>query len=692
MANNTTTSHELFVGWVTGPAQRGTLNLVWSCAVTVFACTWSVLHLNVPSQKDTTRTRLTRKVKWMIINLLFPEFIFSKAVFDLRLAIQDFNEFQQDYYLSQQYKRYNPRLRILERLDLNGKSERCGASCNGNHDSSHREIRLWTWEPALLPWCFRGFRPTMSCIKSAISVSNLKKALKWPAIKLLPRERCTQGLCTIKNHQISAVQNWTLEHSYLAQMGGLRFHPSLEEDGYLITESCMISPWKWRQDGPADNPLVHLALAKEDIQDKSKTDLLSKGIAIVQVEWTILNVIVRHVTSLPVTQLEIATLAFAVITVLTYLVNWWKPQDISRSTVWMPRDDCNTVSLEDMTDKRDSWARQLLLLKKRTNSVKGLDRIPNDFIWLNVDSLLLSFMMGASSLGFGGLHCLAWKADFPTMVELYCWRSASLVSAIVPAVALILSPLPGYLAGLLSDNLIRSQMNSALRRGSLDHLSPLRWMSLETEAESFCVSWAQDAQIAFVLLPKASRDWKSQPSSETIKDLKKNVDKWKRGEQELERFIQIHDCFKFFWSLWLRILMGHRTPPWKLREDWDYAAGRLQTALSRPDAPPQIWRDYEDMVNVNYNFEASLPNTDITCVEGLVRAYQHAMCHFPSMKTLEKMETMCLITTRIIPIFSIFVYTIARIIIIVLLFSTLRSVPAEVYQNTAWTRFIPNVS
>ncbi|KAG7041283.1 Major facilitator superfamily domain general substrate transporter protein [Colletotrichum scovillei] len=43
-AANTSTPD--LVGWVAGPETRGTLTLVWSCVITIFACTWTVLHLN----------------------------------------------------------------------------------------------------------------------------------------------------------------------------------------------------------------------------------------------------------------------------------------------------------------------------------------------------------------------------------------------------------------------------------------------------------------------------------------------------------------------------------------------------------------------------------------------------------------------------------------------------------------------
>ncbi|AEO64350.1 uncharacterized protein THITE_2034396, partial [Thermothielavioides terrestris NRRL 8126] len=64
---------------------------------------------------------------------------------------------------------------------------------------------------------------------------------------------------------------------------------------------------------------------EDDIKDKSKADWLGRGLAVVQTTWIILNVASRAATELPLTQLEIATVAFSVFAIATYLANWWKP-------------------------------------------------------------------------------------------------------------------------------------------------------------------------------------------------------------------------------------------------------------------------------------------------------------------------------------------------------------------------------
>lgn len=76
-ANNKTIVH----GWVPEPDGRGTWSIVSSCLVTIFICTWSVLHLDVPERHGRWYL-FFRKVRWMFVAALAPEWILQEAVVD----------------------------------------------------------------------------------------------------------------------------------------------------------------------------------------------------------------------------------------------------------------------------------------------------------------------------------------------------------------------------------------------------------------------------------------------------------------------------------------------------------------------------------------------------------------------------------------------------------------------------------
>ena len=65
--------------WVSSPEVRGTSSILWSCIVTIFACIYTALHLNVPTQTKWNRLLLT-KTKWVICGLLAPEIVLYLAV------------------------------------------------------------------------------------------------------------------------------------------------------------------------------------------------------------------------------------------------------------------------------------------------------------------------------------------------------------------------------------------------------------------------------------------------------------------------------------------------------------------------------------------------------------------------------------------------------------------------------------
>lgn len=671
MASNTTTSHEPFVGWVTGPDQRGTLNLVWSCAVTVFACTWSVLHLNVPGQKDARNTKFIRKFKWMIINLLFPEFIFSKSFWDLRLAVKDLQDFRRKHLI----------FAATESTWIRG------------------------WKPAELPAIIKFMMDPRLSIQKFASYTTHMKVLDWFAHVLGWKKPKKQALPKMSTQDVpEALQEWTLEHSYYAQMGGLRYRDSWDiENEYMWTESCRNSLWTSIGDkeggGTVESAraLTQLVLAKEDIKDKSKADLLSRGIAVTQVSWAILNIVVRHATKLPITQMEIATVASAAIAALTYLVNWWKPKDVARSTLLELKGAYMMYHDQKMfnEDRRLSLLHRILpstLGRGRGKySLEDRARVPNDFCSFEGDSDLF-FLLGLSSLGFGGLHCLAWKSEFPTKVEMYCWRTASLISAFLPAVALILSALSDHREERDATNQILLKEASALPDNTLAQLSPTWWKVLHNRGLQFSELWSEDAQIAFVLMQKEAKDWKlkAQPTTKVIEGLQREYWEWERGKIQRDQFLTILWCVMKLERFWKHGISDKGGRPWDLREDLDFVANDLRTVFERLGGPPKFWCDFEEMVNCESNVSLG-PRPRMTCAQRLLKKYQDTRRLDLELRPTENKRKPSL-SSEMITTLAIILYTAARLTIIVLLFTTLRRVPADVYRNTTWTRFIPNVS
>ncbi len=70
-------------------------------------------------------------------------------------------------------------------------------------------------------------------------------------------------------------------------------------------------------------------ITEEEIWDKSKGDFLTKALVVLQTTWFIVQCTARWIVKLPVTELEIMTLSFAVLNVFTYQLWWGKPQNVA---------------------------------------------------------------------------------------------------------------------------------------------------------------------------------------------------------------------------------------------------------------------------------------------------------------------------------------------------------------------------
>lgn len=97
--NNTT-------NFVSFPDTRGTLDILWSCLFTIFACTWTIQHLNIPEQRGgrnkgwrgDIKWKLKgfwRSLKWMLITIVVPELLLAKNLQDLCCTRKNYPTLQQ---------------------------------------------------------------------------------------------------------------------------------------------------------------------------------------------------------------------------------------------------------------------------------------------------------------------------------------------------------------------------------------------------------------------------------------------------------------------------------------------------------------------------------------------------------------------------------------------------------------------
>ncbi|KAF7370042.1 hypothetical protein MSAN_00634200 [Mycena sanguinolenta] len=110
----------------------------------------------------------------------------------------------------------------------------------------------------------------------------------------------------LEAHELSKDFNFSTTHGMFFCMGGF-----VSLDGHPIATRGQL-------EDPVLGPDFQKSIRninEEDIMDKSKGDALSKGVALLQGMWFILHCVARVPQHLAVTQLEVATLAFAVVNI-----------------------------------------------------------------------------------------------------------------------------------------------------------------------------------------------------------------------------------------------------------------------------------------------------------------------------------------------------------------------------------------
>ncbi|KAF7362899.1 hypothetical protein MVEN_00640500 [Mycena venus] len=232
---------------------------------------------------------------------------------------------------------------------------------------------------------------------------------------------------------------------------------------------------------------------REDIADRSKGDALSKGIALLQGLWFILQIIARLAQRLPISELEVTTLAFAVVNMFTWVLWWHKPLDVRQPILIGPSEKglllLHAVSIPGSNawqQVRTSDGGPLLEAYAHENAIPSTpSTAPNHVAVRRLSTrhrVLETFFHGPIqgtyahyeprfstavpefwsshnepqrtpfavmlvAIVFGAIHCTAWNAVFPSAPERILWRVSAAAVAAYPALLLI----PHGLGALLWD-------------------------------------------------------------------------------------------------------------------------------------------------------------------------------------------------------------------------------------------------
>ncbi|KAF8658913.1 hypothetical protein AX16_001957, partial [Volvariella volvacea WC 439] len=196
------------------------------------------------------------------------------------------------------------------------------------------------------------------------------------------------------------------------------------------------------------------------------------AIVVIQTTWFVAQCIARHTQGLVLTEIELVTLAFAALNVITYGLWWDKPLNIEYPIYF--NEEGKRVDGPEEKKSEEVWYRGMWegvteyfmewkdSIENRgvvvTVFVKGIAEpfsavfgpLMDMMIERNSEDRGENFLdamdpdeddkegfhatVYGSAIGviFGGIHLIGWNFEFPTTIELWLWRTSSLVITAVP--------------------------------------------------------------------------------------------------------------------------------------------------------------------------------------------------------------------------------------------------------------------
>lgn len=182
-----------------------------------------------------------------------------------------------------------------------------------------------------------------------------------------------------------------------------------------------------------------------ELKDRGKSDALTKTIVLVQTSWFIIQCIARGTQHLPLTELEVITLAYAMLNFFIYGFWWDKPRNVECPIrLYKLSTAIHKESGEEVEEWGNNWV-VCLMSKLVQYTVGGQD----NFVALSQKRSLPMFWSGSiqknhlgdAGLGptilgsvFGALHCIVWSSEFPSRSELVLWRISCVSMIAVPLI------------------------------------------------------------------------------------------------------------------------------------------------------------------------------------------------------------------------------------------------------------------
>ena len=217
----------------------------------------------------------------------------------------------------------------------------------------------------------------------------------------------------------------------------------IPSDRHSRQAATSVCPLQWK-DIPPD--ILDLITPDEvELKDRGKSDSLTKLIVIIQTLWFVIQCIARGIQLLPLTELEIVTLAYAMMNFFIYIFWWDKPRNVECPIRLYKASTASQESDVKAKEWEDAWA--IGAIQKMSsyaigsqdifsNLTKGAS-VPMFWSGRPEKAVFMNASVGPSLLGaaFGAIHCISWLYEFPSHLQKFLWHVSCVVMIAVPLLA-----------------------------------------------------------------------------------------------------------------------------------------------------------------------------------------------------------------------------------------------------------------
>jgi len=378
--------------WVPDSSCRGTFRIISLCVSTTVISIWSSIHKDIPLHCLSTFPSIVRDAPLALVALFCPELLVYYALYQLLWA-----------------RKLVHKARATEGLKAASPDDEKGKNAG------------FLWAKKLVH-----------------KVVGFKVAS--------PDGEKGKNMATGRRHPFSYV------HGFYATMGGFALS-LVDENGTPNDRNRARLTAKGVHYLMQHAPEVIPDLSETSITDRAKSGSLGKAVWLFQLVSFGANCASRINEKLPLTLLEVSTLAHGVCTVVLCGIWWYKPLDIEEPT-WITINTFNDgrareilAHMQDMdagqqeefdrvhSSRLNFRAFKAEKSRKKINQAETYFRFRhsptlNDLLWADSNAVDLGkfydyLFVVSFPIIYGAVHLLGWKANFPMIVERNMWHLAT---------------------------------------------------------------------------------------------------------------------------------------------------------------------------------------------------------------------------------------------------------------------------